>query len=73
MMRALAEMEYEFEEPFVVVTTKYESVFGSRRTGLATAVAATVDWYRGPTSWSGDGHTSNNLQHSRTSNDWRSQ
>ncbi len=55
MMRALAEMAYEFEEPFVLVTTKYETVFGSAGTGLATAVAATVDWYRGRTSWTGGG------------------
>ncbi len=62
MMRALAEMAYEFEEPFVLDTSKYESTFGAAGTPLATAIASTVAWYRsrtdtpnpsqeGPTSW----------------------
>ncbi len=46
MMRALAEMAYEFEEPFVLDTTKYESTFGPAGTPLATAIEATVDGYR---------------------------
>jgi hypothetical protein len=46
MMRGLAEMAYEFEAPFVLDTTKYESTFGSGGTPLATAIATTVDWYR---------------------------
>ena len=46
MMRGLAEMAYEFEAPFVLDTTKYESMFGSGGTALATAIATTVDWYR---------------------------
>ena len=46
LMRGLAEMAYEFEEPFVLDTTKYESVFGTAVTPLATAVADTVAWYR---------------------------
>ena len=46
MMRALAEMAYEFEEPFVLDTTKYQSTFGPAGTPLAAAVAETVDWYR---------------------------
>ena len=29
MMRGLAEMAYEFEEPFVLDTTKYQSTFGT--------------------------------------------
>ncbi len=61
MLRELAEMAYEFEEPFVLDTSKYESTFGASGTPLATAIAATVSWYRaqtasdtpqeGPTSW----------------------
>ena len=47
MMRELAEMAYEFEEPFVLDTTKYRATFGSSPTPLATAVAETVAWYRG--------------------------
>jgi nucleoside-diphosphate-sugar epimerase len=46
MMRALAEMAYEFEEPFVLDTTKYESTFGSAGTPLETAITETIAWYR---------------------------
>jgi nucleoside-diphosphate-sugar epimerase len=46
MMRALAEMAYEFEAPFILDTTKYESTFGRAGTPLAAAIAATVTWYR---------------------------
>jgi hypothetical protein len=45
-MRELAEMSYQFEEPFVLDTSKYESVFGAAGTPLADAVAATLSWYR---------------------------
>jgi nucleoside-diphosphate-sugar epimerase len=47
MMRSLAEMSYEFEEPFVLDTTKFQSTFGTSGTPLATAIADTVAWYRG--------------------------
>jgi nucleoside-diphosphate-sugar epimerase len=47
MMRELAEMAYEFDEPFILDTAKYESTFGTAGTPLATAIAATVAWYRG--------------------------
>ena len=46
MMRELAEMSYEFEEPFVLDTSKFESTFGASATPLATAITTTVDWYR---------------------------
>jgi nucleoside-diphosphate-sugar epimerase len=46
MMRGLAEMSYQFDEPFVLDTSRYESVFGAAGTPLAAAVAATVGWYR---------------------------
>ena len=46
MMRALVEMAYEFDEPFVLDTTKYETTFGAAGTALPTAIAATVDGYR---------------------------
>jgi len=46
LMRELAEMAYEFEEPFVLDTSKYQSTFGASTTTLATAIAATVAWYR---------------------------
>jgi nucleoside-diphosphate-sugar epimerase len=46
LMRELAEMAYEFDEPFVLDTTKYQSTFGAAGTPLSTAVATTVAWYR---------------------------
>jgi uncharacterized protein YbjT (DUF2867 family) len=46
MMRALVEMAYEFDEPFVLDTTKYQTTFGADGTPLRNAVAATVDGYR---------------------------
>ncbi len=46
MMRGLAEMAYEFEEPFVLDTSKYESTFGAAGTRLAPAINTTVAWYR---------------------------
>ena len=46
LMRGLAEMSYEFDEPFVLDTTKFTDTFGGVGTPLATAVAETVAWYR---------------------------
>ena len=46
MMRELAEMAYQFDEPFVLDTSKCQSAFGAAGTPLADAVAATVAWYR---------------------------
>jgi nucleoside-diphosphate-sugar epimerase len=46
LMRGLAEMAYEFEEPFILDTTKFESAFGTTATPLATAITDTVAWYR---------------------------
>ena len=46
MLRELAEMAYEFDEPFVLDTSKYQATFGAAGTPLAAAVAATVAWYR---------------------------
>ena len=45
-MRELAEMSYEFEAPFVLDTSKYQSTFGTAGTPLARAVSETVAWYR---------------------------
>jgi nucleoside-diphosphate-sugar epimerase len=50
MMRGLAEMSYQFDQPFVLDTSKYQSVFGAAGTPLAAAVAATIAWYRTRTS-----------------------
>ena len=46
MLRGLAELSYQFDEPFVLDSSKYESAFGAAGTPLADAVAATVAWYR---------------------------
>jgi nucleoside-diphosphate-sugar epimerase len=46
MMRELAEMAYEFDEPFILDTSRYQATFGPAGTPLAAAVAATVAWYR---------------------------
>jgi nucleoside-diphosphate-sugar epimerase len=46
MLRELAEISYEFDEPFVMDTSKYESTFGAAGEPLAAAVAATLAWYR---------------------------
>jgi nucleoside-diphosphate-sugar epimerase len=50
MLRGLAELSYQFDEPFVLDTSKYESTFGAGGTPLADAIAATVTWYRTQTS-----------------------
>jgi hypothetical protein len=39
-------MSYEFDEPFILDTTKFTSTFGAAGTPLAAAVSATVAWYR---------------------------
>ena len=46
LMRELAEMSYEFEQPFVLDTSKYRSTFATATTPLATAVTDTIAWYR---------------------------
>jgi len=46
MLRKLAEMAYEFDEPFVLDTSKYQTAFGAAGTPLADAIAATLAWYR---------------------------
>jgi len=46
MMRGLAEMAYEFDEPFVLDTTKFRTMFGGRTTPLDEAIATTVDAFQ---------------------------
>ena len=45
-VRELVEMSYQFDEPFVLDTSKYEATFETTVTPLATAIATTVAWYR---------------------------
>ena len=46
VLRELAEVSYQFEQPFVLDTSRYESVFGAAGTPLAAAISATVAWYK---------------------------
>ena len=45
-IRELGEMAYQFDQPFVLDTRKYDSMFGAAGTRLPVAIAATVAWYR---------------------------
>ena len=45
-LREVVEMSYQFDEPFVLDTSKYEATFESTATPLAAAIATTVAWYR---------------------------
>lgn len=45
-VRELKEMLYEFEEPFIVDSSAFETAFDQRATDLDEAIAATVAWYR---------------------------
>ena len=46
MARGLAEMAYQFEQPFILDTTKFESTFGRSGTAMEVAIKETVAWYR---------------------------
>jgi nucleoside-diphosphate-sugar epimerase len=46
VLRELAETYYQFDQPFILDTSKYETAFGTVGTPLPAAVAATVAWYR---------------------------
>jgi nucleoside-diphosphate-sugar epimerase len=46
MLRELAQTYYQFGEPFVLDTTKYQATFGAAGTPLGDAIAATLAWYR---------------------------
>jgi len=45
-IRELAEMAYQFDQPFILDTSKYDAVFGAAGTPLPEAIAATIAWYR---------------------------
>ncbi len=44
--REMVEMSYEFEEPFLVDSSRFERAFGLGPTPLDEALAATVAWWR---------------------------
>jgi nucleoside-diphosphate-sugar epimerase len=45
-MREVKEMLYEFEKPFIMNHTKFESMFGNHSTPHRDAIRETLDWYR---------------------------
>ncbi len=40
------EMMYEFEQPFIVDSSRFEQMFGMQATPLKDAIRETVDWYK---------------------------
>ncbi|MFI8106540.1 NAD-dependent epimerase/dehydratase family protein [Streptomyces sp. NPDC086023] len=46
LLRELKEIRYQFDEPFVVDSSAYESHFALRPTPLDAQVKATVEWWR---------------------------
>jgi nucleoside-diphosphate-sugar epimerase len=45
-IRELVELSYEFDESFVLDTSKYQSTFGTNVTPLSDAIRQTVTWYQ---------------------------
>ena len=45
-IRELVELTYEFDAPFVLDTTKFESTFGTAGTPLPDAIQMTLAWYQ---------------------------
>jgi nucleoside-diphosphate-sugar epimerase len=46
VLRSMVEMTYQFDQPFVLDTSKYESTFETSGTPLHQAIATTLAWYR---------------------------
>jgi nucleoside-diphosphate-sugar epimerase len=44
--RETMEMMYEFEQPFIVDSSRFESSFDLRPTPLAEGIRSTIEWYR---------------------------
>lgn len=44
--REMVEMMYEFEEPFIVDSSKFENTFGMKATPMREAIKKTVAWYK---------------------------
>ncbi len=45
MMREVAEMQYEFEEPFILDNSRFEKAFGDIATPLDEAIQCTAQWF----------------------------
>jgi nucleoside-diphosphate-sugar epimerase len=46
VLRSMVEMTYQFDQPFVLDTSRFESTFAETGTALHQAIATTVSWYR---------------------------
>lgn len=46
MMREVLYTYYQFEEPFIMDSSKFEKTFGMQATPLEQAIPATIQWYR---------------------------
>lgn len=44
--KEMVEMMYEFEQPFIVDSSKFESTFGMKATPMKEAIKETVAWYK---------------------------
>lgn len=44
--REMVEMMYEFEQPFIVDSSRFEKAFGMKATPMKEAIKETVAWYR---------------------------
>jgi nucleoside-diphosphate-sugar epimerase len=44
--KEMVEMMYEFEQPFIVDSSKFEKTFGMKATPMKEAIKATVAWYK---------------------------
>jgi nucleoside-diphosphate-sugar epimerase len=54
VLRSMVEMTYEFDEPFVLDTSKYTAMFDDFGTPLPEAIATTVAWFKSRASGSAD-------------------
>jgi nucleoside-diphosphate-sugar epimerase len=46
VLRSMVEMTYQFDQPFVLDTSKYTATFGDSGTPLPEAIATTVAWFQ---------------------------
>ena len=44
--KEMVEMMYEFEQPFIVDSSKFENTFGMQATPMREAIRETVKWYQ---------------------------
>jgi hypothetical protein len=46
LFRELIEMNYQYTHPYVLLSDKFESTFGTKPTPYQTGLAATVAYYK---------------------------